>query len=67
VSDWPQRIPRVEENPAPPKLRIWPPTSKTSDYWRFRAEEVLSIAEDLEREDTNAIMRRIADDYERTA
>ena len=64
---WPQRIPRVEENPAPPKLRIWPPTSKTSDYWRFRAEEVLSIAEDLEREDTNAIMRRIADDYERTA
>src|SRR5262245_6700191 len=25
---WPQRIPRVEENPAPPKLRIWPPTSR---------------------------------------
>jgi hypothetical protein len=40
---------------------------KDPDYWRFRAEGVLSIAEELEHEDTKAIMRRIADDYERIA
>ena len=40
---------------------------KDPDCWRFRAEEVLNIAEDLEHEDAKAIMRRIADDYERIA
>ena len=36
-------------------------------YWRFRAEEVLSISESLEHEETKNIMRRIADDYLRIA
>jgi len=40
---------------------------KDPDYWRFRAEEVLSIAEDLEHAETKAIMQRIAEDYERIA
>ena len=37
-------------------------------YWRVRAEEVLSIAENLVADgETIEIMRRIADDYERIA
>jgi hypothetical protein len=40
---------------------------KDPQYWRFRAEEVLSMAEELEHKETKAIMRRIADDYERIA
>jgi len=40
---------------------------KDPQYWRFRAEEVLSLAEDLEHPETKAIMQRIADDYERIA
>jgi len=40
---------------------------KDPQYWRFRAEEVLNIAESLEHEETKIIMRRIADDYERIA
>jgi hypothetical protein len=40
---------------------------KDPEYWRFRAEEVLSIAEDLQHAETKAIMQRIAEDYERIA
>ena len=40
---------------------------KDPQYWRFRAEEVLSIAESLEHAETKAIMQRIAEDYERIA
>ena len=40
---------------------------KDPQYWRFRAEEVLSIAENLQVPETKLIMRRIADDYERIA
>jgi hypothetical protein len=39
------------------------------EYWRFRAQEVLSVAENLLGYDgeIKEIMRRIADDYERIA
>jgi hypothetical protein len=37
------------------------------EYWRFRAEEVRTIAEDMRAGESKAIMLRIADDYERIA
>jgi hypothetical protein len=38
------------------------------EYWRFRAQEVLSVAENLlGYGEIKEIMRRIADDYERIA
>lgn len=38
------------------------------EYWRFRAQEVLSVAENLlGHGEIKEIMRRIADDYERIA
>jgi len=40
---------------------------KDPEYRRFRAEEVLSIGESLEHDETKNIMRRIAEDYERIA
>jgi hypothetical protein len=36
-------------------------------YWRSRAEEVRGIAKTLRDPKSNAIMSRIADDYERLA
>ena len=37
------------------------------DFWRFRAEEVRSIADDTKVVEAKAIMTRIAADYERIA
>lgn len=37
------------------------------EYWRFRAEEVRSIADEMRADEPKAIMLRIADDYERIA
>jgi len=37
------------------------------EYWRFRAEEVRTIADDMRDGDPKAIMLRIAEDYERIA
>ena len=37
------------------------------EFWRFRAEEVRSIADDMEVVEAKAIMTRIAEDYERIA
>ena len=37
------------------------------EYWRFRAEEVRSIADEMRAGEPKAIMLRIADDYERIA
>jgi len=37
------------------------------EFWRFRAEEVRSIANDMKVVEANAIMTRIAADYERIA
>ena len=44
-------------------------TNKVNDpeFWRFRAEEVLSIADDMKVVEAKAIMARIAQDYERIA
>ena len=36
-----------------------------SEFWRSRAEEVRTIAEELRDPDAKAIMNRIADDYAR--
>jgi hypothetical protein len=36
-------------------------------FWRFRAEEVRSIADDMKTVGAKAIMTRIAEDYERIA
>ena len=36
-------------------------------FWRFRAEEVRSIADDMKVVEARAIMTRIAEDYERIA
>lgn len=35
------------------------------EYWGFRAEEVRTIADDMNNAETKAIMARIAEDYER--
>lgn len=37
------------------------------EFWRSRAEECRSIANDMKEADAKAIMVRIADDYERLA
>jgi hypothetical protein len=37
------------------------------EYWRFRAEEVRTIADDMKATEPKAIMLRIAEDYERIA
>ena len=44
-------------------------TNKIDDleFWRFRAEEVRSIADDMKVVEAKAIMARIAADYERIA
>ena len=36
-------------------------------YWRFRAEEMRTIADDMKDAKTKLIMARVADDYERIA
>ena len=36
-------------------------------FWRWRAEEVRTIADDVKADETKAIMNRIAEDYERIA
>ena len=45
------------------------PTQKVDypQFWRFRAEEVRSIADDMKVVEAKAIMTRIAADYERIA
>jgi hypothetical protein len=40
---------------------------KDPQYWRSRKEELLGRAESTEREETQRILLRIADDYERIA
>jgi hypothetical protein len=37
------------------------------EFWRFRADEVRSIADEMKHAETKAIMARIAEDYERIA
>ena len=37
------------------------------EFWRFRAEEVRSLADDMKHAETKKIMTGIAEDYERIA
>ena len=37
------------------------------EYWRYRAEEVRSIADEMRHGEPKAIMLRIAEDYDRIA
>jgi len=37
------------------------------EFWRFRAEEVRSLADDMKHAETKKIMAGIAEDYERIA
>ena len=45
-----------------------PPDKLTNpEFWRFRAEEARSIADNMHHEQPKAVMVRIAEDYERIA
>ena len=44
-----------------------PADLKDPQYWRGRAERVLSMAEHFDREESKIILRRIADDYQHIA
>jgi len=37
------------------------------EFWRFRAEEARTIADDMKHDDPKAMVLRIAEDYERIA
>ena len=45
------------------------PANKLNDpeFWRFRAEEARTIADDIEHDEPRAMMLRIAEDYEKIA
>jgi hypothetical protein len=45
-----------------------PADLKDAQHWRYRAEEAMSIAENLiEDPELKEILQRVADDYERAA
>ena len=44
------------------KVRFWDP-----EHWRFRAEQTRTVADQMTHEQARAIMRRIANDYDRLA
>ena len=35
------------------------------EHWRFRAEEARTVADQMTHEEARAVMRRIANDYDR--
>jgi len=41
---------------------VWDP-----EHWRFRAEEARTVADQMTHEEARAIVRRIANDYDRLA
>jgi multidrug resistance efflux pump len=46
----------------PSRKFTWDP-----EHWRFRAEEARTVADQMTHEEARAIMRRIANDYDRLA
>jgi hypothetical protein len=44
-----------------------PAQTDNPEFWRFRAEEVRTIADDMKHAEPKAIMMRIAEDYDRIA
>ena len=46
----------------PSRKFVWDP-----QHWRLRAEEVRTVADQMTHEESRAIMRRIALDYDRLA
>jgi hypothetical protein len=46
----------------PSKRFVWDP-----EHWRFRAEEARTVADQMTHDAARAIMRRIANDYDRLA
>ena len=44
------------------KVRFWDP-----GHWRFRAEEIRTVADQMTHEEARTIMGRIANDYDRLA
>jgi hypothetical protein len=44
------------------KVRFWDP-----EHWHFRAEETRTVADQMTHEEARAVMRRIANDYDRLA
>jgi hypothetical protein len=44
-----------------------PPNLENPEFWRFRAEEVRTIADDMSDGEPKRIMLRIAQDYEKIA
>jgi hypothetical protein len=42
-----------------------PARTDNPEFWRFRAEEVRTIADGMKHAEPKAIMERIAEDYER--
>jgi hypothetical protein len=61
--------PRYSDPRSDTGLHSAPYTNKVNnpEFWRFRAEEVRSIADDMKVLGAKAIMSRIAADYERIA
>ena len=44
-----------------------PARTDNPEFWRFRAEEVRTIAEEMKHAEPKAMMAKIADEYEQIA
>lgn len=62
----PEKQPQVEENPAP-RVKQWkpPPKGERKARWAARAEEMRTLAESMLMDEPRAMMKRLAQDYER--
>jgi hypothetical protein len=59
---------KSKENPAPRvKQRKPPPKGERKGRWAARAEEMRTLAESMLMDEPRAMMKRLAQDYERTS